>query len=181
MKFPVTEAHLAAIEVPATLRPVYIIPLNEAMDAFNINSGERPAMFVAQVAHESNRFRNTSEIWGPTPQQKKYEPPGPLAKQLGNVAPGDGFTFRGHGLIQVTGRANHEEMSRRFAVPMDKIVEWLTQPIGACRSAAHFWSSRGCNALADAFDFVGVTRKINGGLNGLTERVALYQKLTLQP
>jgi putative chitinase len=150
------------------------------MAAFSIASGERPAMFVAQVAHESGRFQFVSEIWGPTPQQLKYDNGSELSRTLGNQA-GDGFRYRGHGLIQVTGRANHEAVARRFGIPIEDIVGWLTHPEGACLSAAHYWASRGCNELADAFDFVGVTKKINGGLNGLSERVSLYQKLVLQP
>lgn len=180
MKFPVRDEHLAAIEVKKTQRAAYLEHLNNAMLAFEIDRGERVPMFVAQIAHESGLFQYTSEIWGPTQQQLKYDDGGPLSIQLGNRA-GEGFRFRGHGLIQVTGRNNHEAVARRFGVPMVEIVDWLTSPRGACLSAAHFWTSHGCNALADAFDFVGVTRKINGGLNGLNERVALYRKLALLP
>jgi putative chitinase len=180
LKFPVTDDALASIGIPSLTRKQYLPHLNRAMDAFEINRGERPAMFVAQVAHESGAFQYTSEVWGPTPQQRKYDNGSALMIQLGNHA-GDGYKFRGHGLLQVTGRANHEKVARRFGISMDEIVGWLQAPEGACLSAAHFWTSNGCNALADEFDFVGVTRRINGGLNGLAERTALYQKLALQP
>jgi putative chitinase len=180
VKFPVTDAHLTAIGVPSLLRSQYLPHLNKAMAGFEIDHGERPAMFVAQVAHESGLFQYLNEIWGPTQQQRKYDNGSALSIQLGNHA-GDGFRFRGHGLIQVTGRYNHEKVARRFGISMDEIVGWLTHPEGACLSAAHFWASNGCNALADAFDFVGVTRRINGGLNGLANRTELYQKLSLQP
>lgn len=133
-------------------------------------------MFVAQVAHESGRFRYTSELWGPTAQQLRYDDGGKLARSLGN-RPGDGFRFRGHGLIQVTGRHNHLAVANRFGLTLDTVVDWLTSPVGACRSAAHFWDKHGCNELADAFDFVGLTRRINGGLNGLAERTELYRVL----
>lgn len=176
MVFVLTDGILAAIGVSPALRLLYIGPLQAAMDEYSITYGERPAMFLAQVAHESNLFRDTSELWGPTPQQCRYDNSGSLARALGNP-PGEGFTWRGHGLIQITGYYNHKAAAEHFGVPVDKIAEWLTTPVGACRSAAWFWESHGCNALADRFDFVGVTKRINGGFNGLARRVELYRKL----
>lgn len=175
--FPVKDSHLAAIGVQPELRSLYLEPLNAAMDEHSIRSGERPAMFVAQIAHESGRFRYTSELWGPTKQQLRYDDNGALARALGN-APGEGYAYRGHGLIQITGYYNHKAVAKHFGIDMRDIVEWLTSPPGACRSAAHFWLNHGCNELADRFDFVGITRRINGGLNGLADRTALYKTLT---
>ena len=133
------------------------------MSEFGITSGERPAMFLAQVAHESGGFQFLSELWGPTPAQSRYP---------------DGPEWKGHGLIQITGLANHKAEAAYFGIPLDRVIEWLTSPEGACRSAAHFWSAHGCNALADAYDFIGVTRRINGGLNGLADRTARYEALS---
>lgn len=175
--FPITEEHLAAIGVPRATARTYVPHLNAAMEEFAITIGERPAMFIAQVAHESGRFKYTAEIWGPTKQQLRYDDNGSLARALGNP-PGEGFTWRGHGLIQVTGYYNHKKVAEHFHIPITDIVDWLQRPEGACRSAAHFWATNGCNELADRFAFVDVTKRINGGYNGLAERTQLYRTLS---
>ncbi len=171
--FPITHAHLRAAGASESDAVRFISPLTLAMIEFKITTGERPAMFLAQCGHESAGFRYTTELWGPTPAQERYE--GHIA--LGNTKPGDGSRFRGHGLIQVTGRTNHEQVAKAFGVPMDAIVLWLQTPIGASRSAAQWWESHGCNEIADQFDMVALTRKINGGLNGLQDRVDRYQRI----
>lgn len=174
MTFPITLAHLQAAGVRARKADEYIAPLNLAMLEFDIRSGERPAMFLAQVAHESSGFEYTTEVWGPTAAQSRYE--GRAA--LGNVQPGDGERFKGHGLLQITGRANHEAEARFFGVDLGAVIPILQSPLGACRSAANWWSTHGCNALADAYDFVALTQRINGGLNGLDDRLARYQAVS---
>lgn len=155
--------------------------LQEACEAYNILSPARVAAFLAQVGHESGSFRYTSEIWGPTPVQERYEG----RRDLGNIYPGDGSTFRGHGLIQVTGRANHQRvrdrMRARFGalhVPdFEARPDLLVDPKWAAMSAADYWDDKGLNALADAGDFETITRRINGGLNGQTDRLARWNRL----
>lgn len=163
MTFPLRAEHLEAAGVDRRKFDIFLTPLNAAMEEFEITRGERPAMFLAQVAHESGGFRWLKEIWGPTPAQLRYP---------------DGRQWAGHGLIQITHKANHIAEAEHFGVSIDDIVEWLQTPVGASRSAAHFWQAHGCNALADAFDFVGVTRKINGGINGLDDRLARYKAIS---
>ncbi len=177
MKFPITLAHLQAARVAPRKADDYLAPLNLSMIEFSITIGERPAMFLAQIAHESDGFQYTSELWGPTEAQRRYEPETSLSRALGNKFAGDGYKFRGHGLIQITGRANHEAEAEFFGVNVDVVIPILQSPLGACRSAAHYWSKHGCNALADGFDFVGVTKAINGGLNGLTDRLERYKAI----
>jgi len=177
MLFPLTNAHLQAAGVPAALWPRYLLPLNNAMAEFGIVSGERPAMFLAQVAHESEGFRYVCEIYGPTAQQLRYDDGGPLARSLGN-APGDGQKYAGHGLIQITGKANHLVVAKYFSIDPESIVAWLQIPEGACRSAAWFWHTHGCDATADAFDIVTNTKQINGGENGLQQRTDLYKAIS---
>ena len=169
--FPITLAHLRAAGANPIDADRFLAPLTLAMIECKITTGDRPAMFLAQCGHESMGFHQLTELWGPTPAQARYE--GRL--DLGNTQPGDGARFRGHGLIQITGRANHQVTADRFGVPMDAIVIWLTTPIGAARSAAQWWEAHGCNDIADAYDFVALTRRINGGLNGLDDRVARYE------
>lgn len=92
----------------------------------------------------------------------------------GDVDSGDGWTFRGAGLIQLTFRANHEACADFFGVPRANIGAWLRRTDGAALSAARFWREHGLNDLADAGDFDGITLRINGGLNGRDERLALW-------
>lgn len=146
--------------------------LVDAFHEFAINTSDRQAAFLAQVVHESGAFRWLVELWGPTPAQRRYEG----RVDLGNVEPGDGHTYLGRGLIQLTGRANYLKASKALGVDLIAQPELLGQPALACRSAAWFWKAHGCNELADAGDFEAVTKRINGGLNGYAERLALWGK-----
>jgi putative chitinase len=149
-------------------------PLNAAMREFDINTVTRETCFLAQIAHESGGFNYLRELWGPTPQQTRYE--GRL--DLGNTEPGDGFKYRGRGLIQVTGRANYKRCGEALDLPLEDCPEMLELPLNACRSAGWFWKANGCNEIADSGDFVRLTRRINGGTNGLADRQAYLQRAT---
>ncbi len=145
-----------------------------AMAEFGIDSPARQAAFLAQIGHESGGLKYTTEIWGPTPAQSRYEG----RKDLGNVQTGDGIRYKGRGLIQTTGRANYAATGRALGVDLIANPEQLAEPVLAARSAAWFWQSRKLNALADSGDFVTLTRRINGGLNGLDDRMALHSAAT---
>lgn len=149
-------------------------PLTRAMDRFGIDTLVRQAAFLAQTGHESGVGRWTKEIWGPTPAQERYE----FKSDLGNREPGDGKRFMGRGLIQVTGRDNYEKCGRYLGLDLIAHPELLEQAENAAASAAWFWNTRGCNALADSGDFEALTRRINGGLNGLSDRIALHKRAT---
>jgi len=149
---------------------VFVPVLNTAMQRYQIVGSLRVAAFIAQIGHESGQLRHMREIWGPTPTQAKYEG----RADLGNNVPGDGYKYRGRGLIQVTGRANYQECGEAVSVDLINQPDLLEQPQYACLSAAWFWASRGLNTLADAGDFDRITRRINGGQNGAAERKALY-------
>lgn len=144
----------------------------EAALAFNITTPKRMAAFLAQIAHESGRFRYVREIWGPTDAQKRYEG----RKDLGNTEPGDGKRFMGRGLIQITGRANYVKAAKALGVECVRTPSILEQPRFAVMSAAWFWDSHGLNKLADDGNFVAITKKINGGLNGYQDRVGFYER-----
>jgi len=92
----------------------------------------------------------------------------------GDASSGDGWRYRGAGLIQLTFRANHEGCADHFGVPRAQVGAWLRTPEGASRSAARFWQVAGLNELADAGDFVRITVRINGGLRGQSQRLALW-------
>lgn len=150
--------------------------LNLACALFLIDSPQRLAAFLAQIGHESGRLVYVREIWGPTAAQKRYEG----RRDLGNIQIGDGKRYMGRGLIQTTGRTNYcatRDGLRGFIqeVPdFEASPQLLEHPDMAALSAAWYWYSRGLNALADAGDFKSITLKINGGLNGLADRQALY-------
>lgn len=164
----------------------WVEALTPAMDAFDVTTPQRAAMFIAQTGHESGRGKWVREIWGPTTAQLGYEG----RKDLGNVRPGDGRRYMGRGLIQVTGRANYvaarDKLRERLgagSVPdFEQSPELLELPRNACYSAAQFWSAHGLNIFADAGDFDGCSDIINrghktaavGDANGYAERLALW-------
>ena len=151
--------------------PRYLDWLNATMAEFDINTPARQASFLSQVGHESMHLRCVQEL----ASGAAYDTGG-LAARLGNTpeADGDGQKWKGHGFIEITGFDNHVACARYFGIPLDGIVAWLMTPEGACRSAGWFWKEHGLNQLADAGDQVAVTRRVNGGTNGLAERLALF-------
>lgn len=151
---------------------VFVPVLNTAMNRHGIVSVARAAAFIAQIGHESGQLRWVREIWGPTAQQAGYEG----RADLGNTVKGDGSKYRGRGLIQVTGRANYAACGEALGLDLIDKPELLELPQHAAMSAAWFWATRGLNTLADQGEFVKITRRINGGTNGLADRQALYEK-----
>lgn len=145
--------------------------ITDGMDYYAINTAVRQAAFLAQIGHESGGLRYTREIWGPTPQQQRYEG----RADLGNTQLGDGARYRGRGLIQITGRSNYSAASAGLGVDLIAAPELLETPALAVRSAAWWWARHGCNEIADTGDFARLTRRINGGLNGLTDRLARWE------
>lgn len=174
-------------------------PLNDAMTEFNITTPARQAMFIAQCAHESAHFKRVTEnlfyraetllkvfpkyyktLTEATAHAKKPEL---IANRVysnrmgnGDAASGDGYRFRGRGIIQLTGKSNYVECSKGLNVDLLKTPEYLETAVGACRSAAWFWEHNELNNYADRGDILGCTKRINGGTNGLAERTALYAK-----
>ena len=157
---------------------VFISALNTAMAHRNINTSKRIAAFLAQVGHESGQLQYVREL-GNNQYLSKYDT-GTLALRLGNTpdADGDGQKYRGRGLIQITGHTNYRECSlglfgdeRLLSLP-----ELLEQPQWAAESAAWFWERNGLNELADRDQFNSITRRINGGLNGLEDRLQLWAR-----
>ena len=146
--------------------------LNTAMVRYQIVGPKRIAAFIAQIGHESGQLRYVKEIWGPTKAQVRYEG----RADLGNSQPGDGSKFRGRGLIQITGRANYMACGEGLGLDLIKQPELLEKPQHACMSAAWFWATNGLNTLADVGDITKISRRINGGSNGLQDRLAFFKK-----
>jgi putative chitinase len=145
-------------------------PITAAMAEFDINTPARQAAFLAQVGHESGGLHWTTELWGPTAAQRGYEG----RKDLGNTQLGDGFRFRGRGLIQTTGRFNYQGTGLALGLDLVANPDLLSEPVPAARSAGWFWKARGLNEVADRGDFLAITKRINGGYNGLSERQMLW-------
>ena len=146
----------------------YVEPLNACFDEWEINTPQRQAAFLAQVAHESGGFHYVREI----ASGEAYEG----RKDLGNTQPGDGIRFKGRGLIQLTGRANYAACSAALGIDFVAEPELLTLPENAARSAGWFWWSRKLSKLADAENFRLLTIRINGGLNGYADRLAYWER-----
>lgn len=123
------------------------------------------AHFLAQAAHETAGFRTLEEYGGPS-YFKRYEG----RKDLGNVKPGDGVLFHGRGIFQLTGRANYEAYGRKLGLDLVARPERAADPEISTRIALAYWDARGIGAWALRDDINRVTRKINGGLNGLNDR-----------
>lgn len=139
------------------------------------------AQFLAQLAHESARFKYNEEIWGPTEAQKRYEG----RADLGNVIPGDGYRFRGRGPIQVTGRYNYRKLTEWLkgewpeAPDLTKNPDLLLSDPWEGVSPIWYWDTHQIEAPARAGDISAVTRRINGGLNGYADRLLWYSKVAL--
>jgi putative chitinase len=131
----------------------------------------RLAHFVAQCCHETERFEYLTELGGPT-YFAQYDG----RKDLGNVEPGDGYRFRGRGLLQITGRYNYGVYGKAIGQDLAGAPDLAARPDIAVATAAVFWDGHGLNALADADDVVTITRRINGGLNGLVDREAMLAR-----
>jgi predicted chitinase len=130
-----------------------------------IDTPLRQAHFLAQVGHESGEFRFRAEIANGEAYQGRAD--------LGNLQPGDGRKFKGRGLIQLTGRANYGEYGRAIGreaeiLEQPELVE--TDPELCVDVAGWFWAKKNLNTFADADDLTTLTKRVNGGLNGLDDR-----------
>jgi len=172
-----TESDLQQImpRLPQAKRQLYLPFINKVMEIYEIDTPLRASAFLAQIAHESAELRFMEEVWGPSAQQKRYEPPSDLARRLGNTQPGDGFRYRGRGPLQITGRFNYKKFGDLLGVDLAGNPDLAATPQFAFSTAALFWKVNGLNELADVQDFTAITRRINGGLNGLADRRKYYE------
>jgi putative chitinase len=134
------------------------------IEKYALASTLRQAHFLGQCAHESAGFATTTEFASGRAYEDRID--------LGNIRPGDGARFKGRGLIQCTGRYNYAHVSKALVVDFLSRPELLSTFPYAAEAAGVYWRDRGLNALADLDDVEGVTRRVNGGVNGLKERKA---------
>lgn len=165
-----------AAGIPVERAALWVDPLSAAFQYAACDSVKRQAAFIGQVGHESGGFKYVREVWGSTPAQLKYEG----RKDLGNDKPGEGYFYRGRGLLQITGKANYRRITDRLtgsACPdFVSHPEALEQPRWAALSAADYWADRQLNRYADAGDWKRLTRAINGGYNGLADRITRIER-----
>lgn len=165
-----TQQHRNPLLIPSTLFPNAKPGILEAIDTVaiplaHLSTPIRLAYFLAQCAHESGGFQSTKELGGARYLQR-YEG----RKDLGNVNAGDGIRYCGRGLIMVTGRSNYALCQDWTKLPLLDHPEILEEPGPAVRSACWYWVTRNLNVICDAQNFTLLTRRINGGTNGLRNR-----------
>ncbi len=151
--------------------------LNAAMLEQGIVSKKRRCAFLAQLAHESAQLRYMEEIASGAAYEGRHD--------LGNTHPGDGRRYKGRGPIQLTGRANYRAFGRQLGLDLEGNPQLASKPENGFRIAALFWKLKGLNDLADKLTTQGgpadfqicrqITKKINGGVNGLAERWSYYK------
>ncbi len=144
----------------------YAQEINEAMDAYGIDSNRQQAMFVGQIAHETDGFRTLEEYSSGAQYEGRTE--------LGNTKPGDGWRYKGRGAIQLTGRVNYEAATEEFGVDFVKNPELAADPEHAFDIAAWWWKDHGLNRKAASNNYEGITQTINGGMTGHADRVHNY-------
>jgi len=175
--------------------------LAQLLPDYEINTGKRIAAFVAQCAHESGNFMVLQENLNYRAQSlrklfPKYFPDDAIAQdyasrpnkqeaianriyasRMGNgpEESGDGWKFRGRGLIQLTGRHNYTWFAASLEISPEEASEYLTTFEGAAQSACWFWESNKLNQWADKGDILTLTKRINGGTIGLDDRIKHYE------
>jgi putative chitinase len=174
-------------------------PLLDVFDKYDISTPKRQAGFIGQCAHESNNFRILEEnlnysatalvrVWPSRfPNLEVANQFASNAQKIankvyagrmgnGNEESGDGWKYHGRGLIQLTGKDNYANCGPSLGVDLISNPDLLLDPKYAALSAGWFWSKKGLNSLADVQDYETMTKRINGGLNGLDDRKAKIAK-----
>ena len=180
------------------LADLYAAHLDTAMQRFNITGPARQAAFIATIGHESSHLRHTIEnlsysaermmqIWpGRFPTLESTagyaRNPQALAGKVyanrmghGDEASGDGWKYRGRGLVQLTGKSNYAKCGEAVGHDLVTNPQFVEAPALASLSAAWFWSVHGLNAMADKGDMTAITKRVNGGTTGIVDRLALYE------
>jgi predicted chitinase len=137
-------------------------PLSKHMTAYGIDTPLRAAHFLAQACHESAHFRVLHEYASGSAYEGR--------KDLGNVYAGDGKRYKGRGIFQLTGRANYRAYGKLLSLDLENNPELAANPENSVRIACEYWKQKGLNGWADRDDVNEITRRINGGYNGLQDR-----------
>jgi len=173
-------------------------PLTTTCVTYGINDVNKQAAFIGQLSHECNHFKTLEENLNYRPETlqrlfgHKFKPeeialyahnPQKIANRIyssrmGNrdEASGDGWKFHGRGCIQLTGHDNYWHFGQSIKQDMVAHPELVATPMYAALSAGWFFKTHGCIELAEAQDWVGLTKRINGGTIGLDERISLTKR-----
>lgn len=183
------EAQLIALGIDGK----WFEPLTNTFSKFEINTPKRQAAFIGQCGHESNNFRTLEEnlyysanalmrVWPSRfpdhdVAEKYANKPEKIANKvyagrMGNTEDGDGWKYHGRGLIQLTGKDNYTRCGEALGIDLVNNPDLLLEPEFAAASAGWFWRKHGLNQLADLGDWVAITKRINGGIHGIDDRVA---------
>jgi len=177
----------------------WLQPLNDTFAKYGIDTPARQAAFIGQCGHESNNFKTLEEnlhyrtetlmrVWPSrfpdmATAEKYANNPEMIANKvyggradLGNTQDGDGWRFHGKGLIQLTGRSNVTVCGDALGQPFAEHPELLLEPEWACMSAGWFWNKKNLNLLADSESWETMTKRINGGVIGLDDRINRIHK-----
>jgi len=170
----------------------------EILPKYQIDTPKRVAGFIAQTAHESASYKTITEnlnysakaldaIFGKyfkragVDAQEYHRQPRKIANRIyagrmdnGNTSSGDGWTFRGGGILQLTGRYNYTQFGKTVGMSPEEATEYVRTPKGAIESACWFWTVNDINKYCDKNDIVGMTKRINGGTIGLADRKKHY-------
>jgi putative chitinase len=142
--------------------------IQSTLDQYEIDTRLRVAHFLAQIIHEAAGLSTTEEFASGAAYEGR--------KDLGNVNPGDGRLYKGRGLLQLTGRANYKRLGEKLGVNLEDDPALAAEPKLSLSIACEYWTDRRINAACDADDLIAVTKKVNGGLNGLADRRQLLVK-----
>ena len=187
------EAQLIALGIDGK----WFEPLDNTFFKFEIDTPNRQAAFIGQCGHESNNFRTLEEnlhysanalmrVWPSRfpdndVAEKYANKPEKIANKvysgrMGNTEDGDGWKYHGRGLIQLTGKDNYTRCGEALDIDLVNNPDMLLEPEFAAESAGWFWRKHGLNQLADLGDWVAITKRINGGIHGIDDRVARTNK-----
>lgn len=152
-------------------RAKYLPYFNQYLPGYEVTTPIRLWSYFSQIGHESGQLRYNKEI----ASGQAYEG----RKDLGNTEEGDGVRFKGRGLIQITGRSNYQVLSSDLGEDFINHPELLETPEYAVLSTFWFWETHDLNEIADTGDFEKLTRRINGGINGLADRLEIFNRCKL--
>jgi len=175
----------------------YLDPLSQTLDKYNIKTDHDVSAFLAQIGHESGDLRRVVEnmnysairllevfprYFKTQEEALNYARQAPrIASKVyanrmgnGNEESGDGWLYRGRGLIQLTGKTNYQKFAKHMNMDLNEITSFLETPKGACYSAGFFWMTNNCNDKT----IEQSTKIINGGTHGLEDRRNRFMRIS---
>jgi putative chitinase len=206
--FPISAIDLSLLKlVSPNATQSWVEPIKRACREHDINTIRRVAAFITTLAHEGGfkvggrenmnySAKRLRQVWpsrfsgaaGRAKAEALHRKPVAIANEvyanrMGNGTPqsGDGWRFRGNGAIQLTGRANHAEFGKSIGKTAEQAASYIENSIeGSVAAAAWFWTRNGINRLADTPSVIDETKKINGGVIGIKDRRAKFDRLVAE-